>query len=323
MELIIEQISRGHKVIARYKFEPRTVNIGRGFDNDIILSDPHVCANHLQLHYDDGQWLLRDLDTVNGSFNGSNKAIDGQHQVLSGDLISLGKSQLRLLYPDHPVEESVRLSPFENVLELIKSPWLLVLFISLFTAANGLNFLWHANEDTTTSQLLVSTLGTTLVFALWPLLCALVARLTKHDARVMAQLTTSFLFFNLFLVSDLLEMLLGFNLSSQWPVHWLSLAISMALVGALLWVNFYLAFHMAPRRRLLLACSLTALLFGGSYLLKSSQQPDFREAPVYNPILLSPGFIIAPSSSVETFIDDSSGLFEKAERAADQPGSSK
>lgn len=318
MELIIEQISRDHKVIARHKLDADTINIGRGFHNDIILSDPHVCAHHLQIEYLDDHWHVRDMGSVNGSFNGHSKPLNGDHQVQSGDLISLGKSQLRLLFPDHPVAASVKLSAFENALHLLKSPWLLTLFIALFTGLNGANFYLHATEQTTSSQLIVNTLSITLLFGLWPLLCALVARLTKHEPRIMAQLIISFLFFNLFITSDLLEMLISFNLSSQWLFHWLPMILPISLVFGLLWSNFYLAFQFGPQRRFILAAGLTGLLFGGNYLIKVSQQPDFIATPIYNPTLLGPSFVIAPANSVDHFIEDSEVIFDKARKLAER-----
>ena len=68
MEIIIEEITRGHKLIARHKFLQDNINIGRGYDNDIIMADPHICAQHLGLNFNGEHWVLNDEDTINGSF---------------------------------------------------------------------------------------------------------------------------------------------------------------------------------------------------------------------------------------------------------------
>ena len=77
----------------------------------------------------------------------------------------------------------------------------------------------------------------TLLFTLWPAVVALVAHLTKHEARFWGQLGICFLFFNLMWLSDFIENLVGFNSSSQ---------SMLTLLVALLPIS--LAF-LAPKRR--------------------------------------------------------------------------
>ena len=64
MEIIIEEISHGHKLLSRQKFAPNNITIGRGYDNDIIISDPHVCPEHLQLHFNGEHWLVDDQGSI-------------------------------------------------------------------------------------------------------------------------------------------------------------------------------------------------------------------------------------------------------------------
>ncbi len=45
------------------------MRIGRAYDNDVVLDDPHVAAHHLQLsQQDDGSWLAEDLGSLNGLY---------------------------------------------------------------------------------------------------------------------------------------------------------------------------------------------------------------------------------------------------------------
>ena len=75
---------------------------------------------------------------------------------------------------------------------------------------------------------------------------------------------------------------------------------------------------MTETRRALVAFGLTALLFGGSYVITLSNQPEFNAHPQYNASIMPPAFMLAGSSNVETFIQDSSQLFAKVQKQASQ-----
>ena len=220
MEIIIEELSHGHKLLSRQKFASNNITIGRGYDNDIIISDPHVCADHLQLHFNGEDWLVDDQGSVNGSYLENSKDNVIQHKVRSGDIITIGKSQVRFVFPSHPVAESIAISPFENLINIARHPIALALSMVFFALIAGwIINLNNANEVTLT-QMLVPTIGLTLGFALWPAGIALVSHLTKHDARFWTQMGISFIFFNLMWLSDIFENIVHFNTSSNFSMLW-------------------------------------------------------------------------------------------------------
>jgi len=318
MEIIIEEISKGHKLLGRHKFSQTSITIGRGYQNDIIVSDPHVCAEHLNFNYDGEDWIVSDSNTVNGSFIENSKSIIKQHIVKSGDVISLGKSQIRVFFPDHPVEASTSFSPFENLIDIARHPITLVLSIALFAMITG--FLFYLNHGTEVSftQLFVPTISMVLMFALWPAVISIISHLTKHDARISSQLGISFVFFNLMWVSDIIQRFVQFNVSSQWPLMWLVSALPIALAFCLFWFNLSIGFHTTERRRLIISAALTGLLFGGTALIELSKKPEFSTRPKYDATLMTPIFSITPSTSVDEFIEDSAKLFEDAKKEIDE-----
>lgn len=318
MEIIIEEISHGHKLLGRHKFASSNITIGRGYDNDIIISDPHVCADHLQLHFNDEHWLVNDQGSINGSYLEDSKENVIQHQVRSGDIITIGKSQVRFVFPSHPVEVSIAISPFESLINLARHPVALALSMSLFALIAGwIINLNNANEVSLT-QMLVPTIGLTLGFALWPAGIALVSHLTKHDARFWTQMGISFIFFNLMWLSDIFENIVHFNTSSNFSMVWTISIIPLLLAFCLFWLNCYVGFHMTLRRRNLVSLSLIVLLFGGSFLIQMSKQPEFNPRPQFDTTIMSPAFLFAPSSNVESFVSDSTKLFEKVSKQAEE-----
>jgi hypothetical protein len=317
--IIIEEISRNHKLLHRHKLSQPQIHIGRDYHNDIILADPHICPSHLSIEQVNDQWQIIDNQTVNGSFIeniNEKKHSANNHIINDGDVIILGKSQLRILFTDHPVEETVAFSPFESFINLMRHPVVLVMSVALFTLIAGAVFYLNSPKEINFSQLFVPTIGMALGFSLWPAGVALVSHLSKHDARVMAQLGVSFAFFNLMWLSDFLENIAAFNSASGSMAPLFVMITSIALAFSLFWLNGYIGFHMTAKRRITVAASMTVLLFGGSYLVQYSNKPEFNPRPQYDATIMVPSFLITSSTSVDTFIEDSSKLFDKTKKEA-------
>lgn len=321
MELIIEEISRNHKLLHRHRFNKPSIHIGRDYHNDIILADPHICPSHISIDLIDEQWQITDNHTINGTFVENPKEKNheaNQHIIRDGDIISLGKSQLQLLFSDHAVEPTVAFSPFESFINFMRHPIALFISIAFFTLIAGSMIYFNRPVEVNFSQLLVPAIGMTLGFALWPGGVALVSHLTKHDTRLMAQLAVSFALFNLMWFSDVLETIVSFNSSSGNVLPMLVTFSSVVLAFTLFWLNSYIGFHMSSKRRIVISTSLTLLLFGGSFLIQYSKKPDFNPRPSYNATIMAPSFLLITSSSTDKFIEDSSKLFEKTSKKAQE-----
>lgn len=317
--IIIEEISRGHKMIHRHKLSKESITIGRGYDNDIILSDPHTCPNHMHIDFVQGAWKISDQNSINGSFlenPKSKKENADQHIIHDGDIISVGKSQLRILFIDHPVTATVHFSTFESLINLMRNPAALFINMALFISIAGTLGYLSSPIESNYSQFFVNAIGMALVFTLWPAGVALVSHLTKHDARTMAQLGICFVFFNLMWVNDFIDTVVSFNTASKSFVLLAATLLPIGLAFCMFWLNCYIGFHMTAKRRIIVSISITTLLFGGGYLVQYSHKPEFNPHPQYNSTIMAPTFLLAPSSSVDEFIKDSNVLFEKVTKAA-------
>mgnify|MGYP000035314458 FL=1 len=316
--IIIEEISRNQKFISRQKYNQANISVGRSYDNDVIISDPHVCPEHLNITFDGEFWRVHDLDTINGSFLGEKKKSADHHIVHSGDVISIGKSQIRIVFPNHPVAESVVFSPFENLINLARKPVVLIAAMALFTCLAAHLFYLTKPIEVSYTQFFVPAIGMTLGFAMWPCGVALVSHLTKNDSRIWHQLGISFIFFNLFWLTDFIENILLFNSSSNFLVSLTVMALPILIAFGLFWLNAYIGFHMTNKRRNFTALGLVVLFFGGSSLVQMSNQPEFRPYPSYDNTIMPPNFLLTSGSSVDTFINEAETLFASASKAANE-----
>ena len=71
----------------------QAATIGRAPTNQIVLKDDRCSRNHVEVFFSGGQWILRDLDSRNGTMIGTQR-ISGDHVLKPGDIIRIGRSQL-------------------------------------------------------------------------------------------------------------------------------------------------------------------------------------------------------------------------------------
>ncbi|TRX57819.1 FHA domain-containing protein [Thalassomonas sp. M1454] len=311
MELIIEEINRGKKLIGRHKFFTNEIQVGRGYHNDMILSDPHVCANHISLKCVDDEWFIEDLGSINGTTIGKKTKITHPQKIQSGDVIVLGKTQLRFILPAHPVVASVKFSAVENVVEMLGRWSVIAALLAVFTGLNvTFMYLNMPTKEVNYNSLFLWGFGLTLAYSLWPLFCSLMAHLNKRETRISDQLGISFLIINLFWIIDFLEAFLGFNGSSDWSGQWFTLLLAIGLTYAMFWFNFYIAFEQTTKRRVKFALGLTTFIYGSLFVYDLSNQPEFKSYPLYNSTIMSPTFAIASPISPDEFISNSDSLFK-------------
>lgn len=314
MEIIIEEIGRDHKLISRHRINKDSIHIGRSYQNDIILPDPHICPEHLHLIFNGEHWLIVDQGSINGSYLEDGKTSINNQIINSGDIFSVGKSLLRIVYTDHPIQKTIPFSAFESLINIMRHPLILTFSIVLFAFVSGYIFYLNKLTETTFSQLLAPAIGMTLIFAIWPAIVALASHFNKHEARIMTQLGISFVFFNLLWMSDIIDNIINFNFSSNWPISDFYTLIPIGLTFCLFWLNSSIGFHMGSRRRVIVAAGITVLFFGGSYLVQITNKPKFSALPNYNATIMPPSFMFLPSSNVDEFILNSEKLFTKVVR---------
>lgn len=78
-----------------YPLSFESLTIGRGVDNTIVLADPLVSRHHAEITLQGNKWVLRDLNSANGTFvNG--QRIAGPWLLSSGDTIGVGPALFRV-----------------------------------------------------------------------------------------------------------------------------------------------------------------------------------------------------------------------------------
>lgn len=98
---LLEVIDRDGHVRQAWPIHSWPVTVGRGLDNDVVLSDPHIAAQHFRIEAGDGGLALRAGDSVNGVLLGSRHVQRGAVVSLPRDTpdaveLVAGRTRLRL-----------------------------------------------------------------------------------------------------------------------------------------------------------------------------------------------------------------------------------
>jgi transcriptional regulator with GAF, ATPase, and Fis domain len=97
-ELAYLVIREGPKWSDVFRLVPgQAVTIGRAPTNQIVLKDERCSRTHVEVFMSGGQWMLRDLDSRNGTVVGD-QLVKNDWVLRPGDVIRIGRSQLVFVY---------------------------------------------------------------------------------------------------------------------------------------------------------------------------------------------------------------------------------
>jgi hypothetical protein len=312
MAVIIEVLNKQHKVIERHKFAQQQVAFGRAYDNDVILHDKHVCPHHASLQQsEDGQWLLHDLSSRNGSYVEPKQQVEQAQVLRSGQICWLGEQALRIYDDQHQVSPA---QPFNRIeqrllklghLGLISTLLLLVMLEEVFS-------LWLVLPDQQQVQWSRSLLDLPLMLlflTLWPAALAMWSKLNQHETRFLPQLGITFLGIAALAVWQLVMTVLNFSLDGAETVAWVRESGRLLLIVMLLTANFYLALQFSVPKKIILATGLGLLLSLQSMGLSLIFDDMRRMAPRFDNSLLPMSFYLNQPVSADEFAKGSDELF--------------
>ena len=101
----IEVLSRlHHDVAARHKFSDVPITIGRAYDNDVVVDDPHVAAHHLRItRGENGNLIAEDLGSINGLYVDRARKRTKEVTLDAGHELSIGATVVRVRTATHEV----------------------------------------------------------------------------------------------------------------------------------------------------------------------------------------------------------------------------
>jgi len=315
--LIIEVLSRSGRSRQHFKIDADSVLIGRGYQNDVVLNDPHISITHLRLDRVDQGWQITDLESLNGVQ--VVKKIGPDAAILeSGSEIKLGRTKLRIVSDQCPMEETKLLHRLEQGSNRLNQ---LPVFLLLFVIFTGLElYSSYINSfvrwEWRNILPLILTLQLSIFFAagLW----ATIGRFVRHEAFFLAH-------FNLILIAimamsigeavfSILDYNTGLVLFGEGARRLLVLLFFTALISA----NLALATSMTSRTRWLTSVGFLGIILLVVAANEMKRWGDFSPRPEYAGKLVVPTFLLVSGQSNQVFLEQTEILFERADKAVQE-----
>lgn len=313
MAVVVQLLSRNNKIIKQFCFDSDEISVGRGYQNDFRLEDPYVCAEHLQINKDplSGSLICQDLESVNGCK--INAAACHTNVLHENDVVTIGRSRLRIFDAENQVEPTILLSEFEeNISWMSRKTICLMLTFAFTLTAVFVNFM-TTYEDVKIPKLLVSSLGQVMLFSLWPLLFAMLSKFNKKDTRLLSQFTLLWLFLLLIQGISLLESFLTFNFSDTNWLVWLNITVYGMLFCIFIWMTLFIAFHQSAKRRNLISIFATLLLALPMFYNDVLVTDNFKFRPDYSVTVFPAQYLIKESITTDEWILKTEKLFSSVE----------
>ncbi|MEK6679824.1 MAG: sigma 54-interacting transcriptional regulator, partial [Nitrospirota bacterium] len=98
-------VTKGRELGKEFVIDKGLLRIGSKKENDVVIADDTVSRHHAVIEEKKGQYIIRDLESTNGTFvNGLQVS---EAFLNEGSIIRLGNTELRFI----PVEEKIELTP--------------------------------------------------------------------------------------------------------------------------------------------------------------------------------------------------------------------
>ncbi len=310
----VEVLSRSREVIARYRCAGPEIRIGRSYDNDVVLDDPHVAPRHLRIRRGEtGRWIAEDLGSVNGLYLDHGSDRFGWLEIDGDRPIRIGNSYLRVRDWDYGVAPERPYQPRSR-----RWPTLAGLGALLAAVDLGTSWLGETTEPRV-SRYLVSVLTVAVLLAAWTAVWSVLSRIFSGQARFERNLLIA-------LVGTLAYSLYReFADFATFAFSWRVLA-AYQFVGVwslLAAVCFLHLREVSPARLGLKACLVLALLTIGIsvQVLNQSDLLAGIDRQAYAARLLPPEFRLGPLQSEDSFFADIEALKSKLDQDRAEPPS--
>lgn len=303
----VEILSRSGEIEHRHRFEHLPIRLGRAYDNELILDDPHTAAHHAQIELDDqGHLQIRDLESRNGLIYQNRR-----HSTLELDgnrVLRLGQTFVRVRDSHFVVEP--------EVLDANNYRWegwrpafaafLLIVFQSALTK-------WTSQSDAFSFTVYAQyTIGMLLSALIWSGLWAGANRLFARHPRFGRHLFVAACGIFAMQLSSIVATFTGFVFSWEVVPRYRS-HIQILCMGLMIYFHLITISTRYSRRKLWIVMLCAALASGSVLMSKYKSTGSFGD-DLYMGDLYSPSLRLSKDISVDEFSKDAEQLKESLDK---------
>lgn len=317
-ELIIQELTPRNRVVRTHTFDALPVTIGRGYDNDLILTDAYVCPGHATINRTENGWQIEDKASKNGVYIKNRKTVvAGNAPLTSGDLLVLGRTRLRVLSVDHPVPESKKLQITKQTRSRYQVPllaWSLTLVCVVMIVWDF--YLDFGDEDVFEDlyQAVVAIMVILGLVFIWSAGWSFVGRVLKN--------TPNFHYHLLLAVSGLIVIelslyannFIGYNTCNAALRELVGTLLPIIIIGALFALSIRASTRL-PGMQIHLISAFIVMLFASIVTFAQiNSRSKFSSSPEFDAVLHTPWSQVVKSESIDQFMEANERLFQDWEK---------
>lgn len=315
---LIERLDRDGHVLQSTLVYRWPMKIGRSFDADLVLDDPHLAPQHAELDDVDGQLHLRIGQTINGAVVGARHLQAGEVMALGvARALRLGNTRLRVrlasepMAPEQPLDRHVTRAALEASAPL----WRVVLPLLLVSVLVMWFDEWLDNDPGTPVNTYLSAMLMTLSATMgWALFWSLGNKLFQGRLAYMAHLRLALIYGLIWTALDSALPLLAFTTDWSFLSH-ISGVVGAGVLCALVWAHLGL---ILPGHRVgVTAGVLTMYAVGiGLHIWFNEQRTGQMFTERYVTALPPPSWRLVDAKPTSVLIQDARALKDKLDKQA-------
>jgi hypothetical protein len=304
----VEVLARDGEVRSRERIDSPEARIGRAFDNDVVVDDPHVAPHHLRIFRgEDGELVAEDLGTLNGLYAEHGAARTARLSLRGEPGLRIGRTIVRVHDGAHAVAAEKPLTPPRAHLR-----WDLALSLGLFLLILLLNWL-NLTTEPNANVVLVPMIGLAVALAAWTGLWAVLSRIFFGQAQFALHLRIAVTACIAIVLWDLLTETLSFSFA------WRTIADHAALgAWAILGATCYGHLAAIGPRHLKLVVSVVLALVTSGAALQAVSRAESRETMGQRATLgdlRPPAFRAVPLATTDEFFHEAADTRARVDRA--------
>ncbi|MDE1151331.1 MAG: FHA domain-containing protein [Micavibrio sp.] len=311
-KLILEITSHsGDGTVTHRSIETFPATIGRGYHNDVILGDPHISPQHLRIDYNGSDFIIAELGSENGLTLNDKHFKATETHLKSGDAVRIGRTEIRVFDPFHPVAATQALAKQDPVVAWLSRSvniWL------SFTVAIGSYLGWTYLEvwdEELSNSLVRAGIMSALGILIWALIWGVAGKLVRHKSRYRSHVALASLAVTAFVAAGMLEYYVDFLSNENTVADVFAGGINLFIIGALLYYALTLATDLSQRKKRMWAGFFAGGLLMAFVGMATLNKDKFQQAPDYA-ARLEPYFAsLAPAESLDTFMAGNAQTFDE------------
>jgi len=311
MEVVVEVVNRGGRMLERHRVGGTRLTIGRAYDNDVIISDETVCPHHAVISTDEeGGLVITDLDSVNGT-RIEGREISGLSRFESGDECSLGRARVRIYSARHPVADTLRIGGMDGVINRLGKISTVMLLLGVVCLATLAEIWLNSSAGIVWQQVGLGLFSVTIASAVIAMFFAIIGRIAKHEGRFATQFSVVLAYL---LVQSLIvyvyELILFNTLSPIFSIV-LGLGFSYILLCNTLRLNLHIATSLDNGQRWKFALAFSTILLCISVYPEIVDRTEFSSSPRYVKEIKPPMLRFRGGVARDEFLAGASVLYDK------------